>query len=112
MLHLVRESEVNIVEIPYQLQLLRNGEQICGGVIISSTKALSAAQCFHSNKRFTVFEVLAGHSQIFNYYVKVFETPILIQYFPHPDFCVSDCPEANTILNHDIAVLVLQEPLE
>ncbi|XP_019869928.1 trypsin-2 isoform X2 [Aethina tumida] len=87
----------DIKDHPYQLQLLSDGQLICGAVLISNTYALSAAHCFHSSG---LYKIRAGTSfvnrggQIRN----------IKNAYIHPSYVKEE-------VDYDIAILELDQPL-
>ena len=39
----------NVTEVPWHVAIYQNGEQICGGTIVSERVVISAAHCFSDN---------------------------------------------------------------
>ena len=56
----------NVTEMPWHVLIYQNGEQICGGTIVSERVVISAAHCFSQSVNYTHtfdvkdFQVAAG----------------------------------------------------
>ena len=59
-------KDTKVTEVPWHVAIYRNGEQICGGTIVSERVVISAAHCFTQNVNYThtvdvkIFKVAAG----------------------------------------------------
>ena len=49
---------MNVTEVPWHVGIYQNGEQICGGTIVSERVVISAAHCFSLDTNYThIFDV-------------------------------------------------------
>ena len=59
-------KNLNVTEAPWHVGIYQNGEQICGGTIVSERVVITAALCFSVNTNFVhtfdvkTFKVAAG----------------------------------------------------
>ena len=66
MLLLLVGKNLNVTEAPWHVGVYENGEQICGGTIVSERVVITAAHCFSRNTNFVHtfnvkdFQVAAG----------------------------------------------------
>lgn len=91
-----------IEDFYWQTALLYESEQICGGSIISPTKVLTAAHCVYTIHDIEPLQVRAGS----NTWSEGGELKNVSTFFYHPDYHVP------TLLNNDIAVIVLSDAFE
>lgn len=79
---------------PWQIAIVENGKTICGGVLISQTKILTAAHCIVHKDIFVVLNDY--HSEIEDYNEKIIK-PTSVEI--HPKFSRSK------VVQHDLAII-------
>uniref|UniRef100_A0A674KAK8 Peptidase S1 domain-containing protein n=1 Tax=Terrapene triunguis TaxID=2587831 RepID=A0A674KAK8_9SAUR len=84
---------------PWQVSVQRNSYHVCGGVLISESWVVSAAQCFHPS----AYRVQLGENRIFGQ-TRLHAFSLVKRIIPHPSY-------DNVTLEADMALVELKNPI-
>lgn len=102
-LPIIGGSATNIEEVPWQIQLVKNGNPGCGGSILSETWIVTAAHCVYEELP-SVFQVAAGIRSLTDIGVSG-QLVDVAEVIVHPDF------NGATTDGNDLALIELATPL-
>ncbi|XP_060529933.1 trypsin-3-like [Cylas formicarius] len=91
---------VDISQVPYQVAILFEGKQVCGGSLISTTKVLTANHCWtdETNRNLSEYSVRVGSTDWEKGGQEIYASAVDLY----------DVPEGEVYLNYDIAVITLK----
>lgn len=99
-------SETTIEEYPYQLNFRTYGKHMCGAVVVTTIRALTAAHCGNPDLAPSRYSIKAGST----YRLDEDDTEgnaqirVISRFFQHPQY-------DDTTIQNDVAVLYFEEPL-
>uniref|UniRef100_A0A674KFB2 Peptidase S1 domain-containing protein n=1 Tax=Terrapene triunguis TaxID=2587831 RepID=A0A674KFB2_9SAUR len=88
---------------PWQVSVQRNSYHVCGGVLISESWVVSAAQCFHPSVASSAYRVQLGENRIFGQ-TRLHAFSLVKRIIPHPSY-------DNVTLEADMALVELKNPI-
>ncbi|XP_060528865.1 trypsin 3A1-like [Cylas formicarius] len=91
---------VDISKVPYQVAILFQGKQVCGGSLISSTKVLTANHCWteETNGNLSEYSVRVGSTDWEKGGQEIYASAVDLY----------DIPKGEVYLNYDIAIITLK----
>ncbi|XP_060529167.1 trypsin 3A1-like [Cylas formicarius] len=91
-------EQVDISQVPYQVAILLDGQQNCGGTLISPTKVLTAQHCWIDGARISDYSVRVGSTDWEDGGQEIEITA----------FDIHDAPKGEIFTSYDIAVITLK----